>query len=534
MSSPAAANRQAGLDAGRMYVAARAAALEGDFARSAKLLAALAESDPANLTVRRRAISEALGAGDTGLALRLARSHPTAGLPVDARLLLTADELRSKRLDRALALLAGSGEEGDLRFIAPLLTAWWAADRGDQAKALAALAALPQNSILGPIADEQRAFILLKFRRTKEAEPLAKGAIGAAGGRELRVRLGLADAFLAAGDRAGALAMVERMGGRAIAARERIQAGKRNGLAVDSTLEAFAEALLALAIDLNRAENRELPIGLAQVARFADPNSASAAILLGLFLQQADRVDEAMNAFRSVRADSALAPQARDAEAQALADAGRLEDALAAARASASVSGAGPNDFARLGDAYEEMKRYEEAANAYGRAIQASDQPQRWQYLLLRASALESAGHWPQAKTDLQSALALAPDQPLILNFLGYAKLERGEDLDAAEAMIRKASELAPNDASITDSLGWALFKRGRLDEAIATLQKAAKSDPSQTEIHEHLGDALYTAGRKFEARFAWEAAIISAEADVATRLKAKIAAGLTPATAAP
>ena len=105
---------------------------------------------------------------------------------------------------------------------------------------------------------------------------------------------------------------------------------------------------------------------------------------------------------------------------------------------------------------------------------------QLWSLLLLRASALEDADRWPEAKAALQQALALAPDQPLLLNFLGYAKLERGEDMDAAEAMIRKASELAPDEASITDSLGWAQFKRGKVDEAIATLQRAAEKDPTR------------------------------------------------------
>jgi Flp pilus assembly protein TadD len=117
---------------------------------------------------------------------------------------------------------------------------------------------------------------------------------------------------------------------------------------------------------------------------------------------------------------------------------------------------------------------------------------------------------------------------------MGYALLEHGEKLDAAEAMIRKASDLAPDDASITDSLGWALFKRGKVDDAISTLQRAAEKDPEQAEIQEHLGDALYRSGRKFEARFAWEAALVSAEDDMAGRVKAKLASGLTTVNAAP
>jgi Flp pilus assembly protein TadD len=121
-----------------------------------------------------------------------------------------------------------------------------------------------------------------------------------------------------------------------------------------------------------------------------------------------------------------------------------------------------------------------------------------------------------------------------LLNFLGYAELERGENVDSAEAMIRKASELAPDDASITDSLGWAEFKRGKVDQAIATLQQAAEKDPQQSEIQEHLGDALYRSGRRYEARFAWSAALATAEDATANRLKAKLASGLTSANAAP
>jgi tetratricopeptide (TPR) repeat protein len=201
------------------------------------------------------------------------------------------------------------------------------------------------------------------------------------------------------------------------------------------------------------------------------------------------------------------------------------------------MPGAKSDDFARLGDVYSAMKRNSDAANAYAQAVArapTADPSRIWPLLLLQASALESANRWPEAKAVLGRALAMAPNEPLILNFLGYAQLEHGENIDAAEAMVRKASELAPNDASITDSLGWALYKRGQVNEAIDMLQKAAVGDPAQADIQEHLGDALYTAGRRFEARFAWRAALATADDESTARLKAKIAAGLTPASAAP
>ena len=93
---------------------------------------------------------------------------------------------------------------------------------------------------------------------------------------------------------------------------------------------------------------------------------------------------------------------------------------------------------------------------------------------------------------------------------------------------------MSPDDASITDSLGWAQFKRGKVEEAIDTLQRAATKDPVQAEIHEHLGDALFTSGRRVEARFAWNAALITAEEGIARRVRAKLDHGLTKANAAP
>jgi Flp pilus assembly protein TadD len=227
-----------------------------------------------------------------------------------------------------------------------------------------------------------------------------------------------------------------------------------------------------------------------------------------------------------------------DIQARILNDEKRFNEAYSVAQRAALRPGAEIGDLSRLGDVYEAMKRHDLAADAYGKAAALASaqnlKSELWPLLLLRANALEQSKRWPEAKQALEQALVIAPDQPLLLNFLGYAKLERGEDLDSSEAMIRKASALSPDDASITDSLGWAQFKRGKVADAIATLQRAAEKDPDQAEIQEHLGDALFTSGRRFEARFAWSAALVTAEDEVAARLKGKLASGLTPANAAP
>jgi tetratricopeptide (TPR) repeat protein len=512
--------------------------MNGDHARSAELLAALAEEEPNQVDIARKALSEAIGSGQMDLAISLSQRIPAAKLSVEARLLLATDAIKRGRIDRAQEWLAAKGDSAELSFLSPLLTAWDAAGRGDLDRALNAIDTIPSNSLLGPLRSEEHAFILLKFRRTADAEPFARRAIGAAGGRETALRLAFADGFLAAGDRDRALAMIEGMGPEAAVARQRILAGKNGGQAIDTLAKAFSETLVAFAGDLARLQRGSPPVGLAQVARYANPQNSAATAMVALLLDSEHRSSEALALLRSVPRDDAQISQILDVETRILTNDKRYNDAFAIASAAASSANAGIQDYSRLGDVYEAMKRHNEAAAAYGRAVTLARaqglKADLWPILLLEASALEQAKRWPETRAALQEALTIAPEQPLLLNFLGYAELEHGENMDAAEAMIRKASDLAPDDASITDSLGWAQFKRGKVADAIETLQQAAEKDPEQAEIQEHLGDALYRSGRHFEARFAWEAALVTAEDDIAGRVKQKLASGLNPANAAP
>ena len=542
LAAPATATSvRAGLtsdDPSLTYVQASAAAFNGDHARAAALLASLAEAQPGNADLAQKALSEAITAGQTDLALQLARATPAARLGTEARLLLAADELRRGRDTQALGWLRAANGSGGLDFLTPLVTAWAAADSGDMEGAIRVLNALPAGSLLAPMADEERAFILLKFRRTAEAAPLAERAASNADTRESRLRLAFADGFLAAGDQANALAILKGMGTGTPPAQQRVLQGKRNGSVVDSAAKAFSETLVAFAGEVGKLQHTSPPIGLIQAARYADPHNSSATILLALVFDAADQPEPALAALRTIPDGDALGSPARDLQVHILVDEKHYAEAFAVAQPLALRPEATIDDLTRLGDVLTAMKRQDDAAAVYGRAVALAQSQglrnEQWPLLLLQASALEDAKRWPEARAALQQGLAIAPDQPLLLNFMGYAKLERGEDVDAAEAMIRKASALAPDDASITDSLGWAEFKRGKVAEAIATLQKAAEKDPDQAEIQEHLGDALFTNGDHLEARFAWTAGLVTADDDVTARLKAKIASGLHPGNAAP
>lgn len=534
----AAASTAANADPARTYIRARVAAMNGDHSSAAELLSALSSTRPGESDLKGKALSEALGAGRMDLAIPAARAIPPNELASDARLLLVADAIKGGRIADARTYLAIKGATGDLLFLAPLIDAWAAAGRRDEARALASIDEIPGNGLLSPFRDEQRALILLKFGRSADAEPFARRAIGSAGPREMKVRLTLAEAFLAARDRERAAIMLDGIGADGFAPSQRLLSGKPIGIRVDTLPEAMSDVLAALAADVARRQRGIPPFGLIQVARYLDPANSSASALMAVLLETRDRSREALAVLSAIPASDPLSSPVRDLAAQILVDDKNFDSALRLARAGAAAPDAGPADHARLGNVLGAMERYEEAARAFDQAIalasRASVRDEVWPLHLLRADALLKTDRWDEVKQSLEAALAIAPDQPLILNYLGYAKLERGEDMDAAEAMIRKASELSPDDASIIDSLGWAQFKRGKVTEAIATLQEAATKDPEQAEIREHLGDALFTSGRRYEARFAWAAALLTAEDEVARRLQAKLDHGLTKANAAP
>jgi len=520
------------------YVEARAAEMNGDEARSARLFALMSAADPSDRTIARRAIASAIQSGQPELAVSLARKLPANEIAIDARLMLAADSLRRGKAKQAIEELEQGAATTEIDLFAPLVRAWEQTARGKM-DGVESLSQMSAASPLAPIANEQRAAMLFALGKADEALPLAQKTLlqAGSGGRNARLRLAYADSLARLDRNDEAAAMLLGDDEALVAARKRIGQGKRLGMAIESPAAGFAEMLVALAIDLSRDDSKALPISLTQVARFANPANSEAPILLALLLDGDGKSGEALQILGTVAPDDLLAGEALDVETRILSDKGNYDQALARAKAKTLISVATPQDFARLANILGDMNRHAEAATAYGQAIDLTEKAGNkpgWTLHLLRAASLEQAGHWPESKAELESALKLEPENPLLLNFLGYGKLERGEDLDQAEAMIRKASELRPDDASITDSLGWALYKRGQLPEAIETLSRAAAGDPAQSEIHEHLGDALYAAGRRIEARFSWQAALLTAESDAKSRLERKMEAGLTPATAAP
>jgi Flp pilus assembly protein TadD len=227
---------------------------------------------------------------------------------------------------------------------------------------------------------------------------------------------------------------------------------------------------------------------------------------------------------------------ARIGKAQAMQAAARTEEALAAMRAAAELF---PDDLeahTALGDMLRRESRFGEAAAAYDKAVALIQtvEPHHWPLFYQRGIAYERSKQWSNAEADFRKALALEPDQPDVLNYLGYSWVEQGSNLAEAERMIQKAVDQRPDDGYIVDSLGWVLFRFGEFERALKHLERAVELRPVDPVINDHYGDALWMVGRKTEARFQWRRALsFEPEENEAERIRRKLGEGLDAVLAA-
>lgn len=186
--------------------------------------------------------------------------------------------------------------------------------------------------------------------------------------------------------------------------------------------------------------------------------------------------------------------------------------------------------FEALGNIMRSRKDYEGAVTYFTKAlgiINKSD-PRNWGYYYARGTSYERLKKWPAAEADLKRALALAPDQPLVLNYLGYSWIDQGKHLKEGTRLIEKAVQLKPDDGYIVDSLGWAHYRQGNFKEAVRYLERAVEIKPEDPTLNDHLGDAYWKVGREREARFQWDQALsLGPEPEDIDKIKAKLERGL-------
>ncbi|WP_291172569.1 tetratricopeptide repeat protein [Hyphomicrobium sp.] len=184
-----------------------------------------------------------------------------------------------------------------------------------------------------------------------------------------------------------------------------------------------------------------------------------------------------------------------------------------------------------LGNIMRARKRYADAIPYYDRALALVTKPERrhWVYYYARGTSYERLKNWDAAEVDLEKALSLYPDQPLILNYLGYSWIDQGRKLKEGMAHIEKAVALKPDDGYIVDSLGWAHYMQGNFQEAVRYLERAVELKPDDPVLNDHLGDALWRVGREREARYQWDQALsLKPEPEDEAKIRKKLETGLT------
>ncbi|RYM11325.1 tetratricopeptide repeat protein [Sphingobium cupriresistens] len=543
LTTPAVVPTMAGASVdpdGALHAYARARMADGDGALGlavASYREAL-KQDPARIEIARRSYVQALESGDRLLARQSAALLDAAGLlPRDGTLLLIGEALSAKNWVGARTLTDRMLEEGNFAFLTPIIRSWISLGEGRYAPPV--IDGKDRFAALGlRYADEHTALQALARSDLTTAAPATRRALAVRSGDGAALRLAFAGQFAARGAKAEALTLLPV--GSASFAQARADIAKGKGLkaagAATTPAQGFARLLARLAADVSSdSGSSALGLRLARIATFADPTGPEIHIVAARLLTAQGHAAGGVAEAEKVPANGWYGALAQAELIDALAAAGDMDRALALARAQAAEPGAEAERQVRLGRLLAQRDDFDGAAAAF-RAAQAgyADDQLPWTLLLFEGSALEQGKRWDEARAVLERAAKIAPNEPVILNYLGYAQIERRQNVEAALELLKKASALKPQDASITDSLGWAQFVTGDVDAAVPVLERAAAAAPTDSTINEHLGDALWVAGRRYEARYAWAAASVFAEGDVAARLAAKRKMGMMPEYAAP
>jgi tetratricopeptide (TPR) repeat protein len=285
----------------------------------------------------------------------------------------------------------------------------------------------------------------------------------------------------------------------------RVQAGKP-GPAEPTIGQGAAQALLGPTVVLLAEKQPELGLAYLRLVLRLDPDRDEAWVLVGDAMVAANDPNAAREAYDHLRPGS---PEYVNARARLITtyDNNLAEIPTVLQLAQDTVKNAPGDDDALtlLADALRVNERYAESAKVLDQLITDQGDKASWQLYYMRGVALQQADQWPAAEADMQKALVLSPDEPEVLNYLGYSWVDRGERLTEAKAMIEKAVAAKPDSGAIVDSLGWTYFRMGDYAKAVDQLEHAAELEPADPDINNHLGDAYWRAGRKTEARFQWE-----------------------------
>ena len=527
------------------YLAARIAESDNDRQGAAAYYARALEFDPANKQLQQSLMLSLISQGRFDDALPLAEKLKTEPeVERFSRLALAVDSLRRKDYAGTETWLKLALESDLDRLITGLITAWAKVGAGDGDGAMAFLDGLEGPEWYSLFIGYHRGLVAEAAGLKDEADAAFKATVDnmAAGGAAPDTWLRAAEAyanFLArSGKKQEALAVLGRADEFATgrlpidALRRQVESGAAVKPLVDGPQAGATEVLLNLGTALNRGGGEAYVRLYLEYARALQPDNDQVLVQLAAVSEQQQNAEEAIAFYSRIPADS---PMKRVSELQLglnLADLGRQEEAITHLKA---LLDGDPDDmraYLALGGVYSSKEDYRSAADLYEKAVSHIAKPTRehWNIFYQRGIAYERLKEWPKAEPNFRKALELYPDQPQVLNYLGYSWVDMNMNLEEGLEMIKRAVDLRPSDGYIVDSLGWAYYRLNRFEEAVTELERAVSLKPDDPILNDHLGDAYWRVGRRLEATFQWShARDMKPEPDVLAQVVEKLSKGLPP-----
>ncbi|MEZ5827218.1 MAG: tetratricopeptide repeat protein [Hyphomicrobiales bacterium] len=309
-----------------------------------------------------------------------------------------------------------------------------------------------------------------------------------------------------------------------------IESGENVPLIVANPNQGLAEVFYGVGDALAGEGGLDMGIIFLQFALYLKPDFDLANVALAEAYETAKKYDDEIAAFDGISKDSPLWINVQIQKGFALNAMEKVDDAKALLEELIAKDPSDGRPLDALGNILRSHERYQEAQGYYTKAIELIDKPEPndWALFYSRGVCNERLKDWPAAEADFKQALELAPEESLILNYLGYSWVDQGLNLKEAMDYIRKAVKLKPDDGYYVDSLGWAYYRLGNLPAAVEHLERAVELRPDDPIINDHLGDAYWRVGRTLEAKYQWDQALsLEPEDEQAKELHKKIASGL-------
>lgn len=519
------------------YLAARQAHLGRDFEAAAEFYTEALRDDPENVELKERAFTFLVGTGQIDDAVPLAEEIVEADKSARlARLTLAMDAVQRGQFTRARAQLK-AGAQGPLADLSTaILTAWTFSGQKRTDEAIKTIDSLNGPEWYGVFKNFHAGLILDAAGRRKEGverfaaayklDPSGVRLVEAFGRSLMRNgRQSEAIETLLAFDKSVPDHPLIQ------AALRQIRDGAKMEPLVTTSRQGAGEFLYGLGAAIGREGAEDIGAVYLQLARHVDESAELPLLSLSTLNGQLKRYDQAIDYLSAIEETSPLKPMA---EIQVGRYFNLLEKYDEAREHLTAIIDKNPKDvdaLMALGEVNRGNKKFAEAADAYSRAIEAigTPSPADWALFYYRGIAYERTKQWPKAEADFKKALELNPDEPHVLNYLGYSWIDMGINLDEGLKLVRKAVDLRPDDGYIVDSLGWAYFRLGRYEEAVQELERAVLLRPEDPVINDHLGDAYWKVGRNLEASFQWRHAVdLKPEPDELPAILKKLQSGLT------